>query len=1563
MKKLVLFLLATLISTYVYCQPPNFNYQTNLDLRLTHDTICNPFNGTLVTGMGLSGSVVFNSDSSFLRIIVRDSIDVEYLVYEAYPMISDTSRFSFTNECEESCFLNNFIPSRLIIQIKDATIRLNNISWSDSQYSDILLLQKIAKHEKDSLKILKLSNFITKNRLIWKADQTSSSKLFYVEKKKLWGDKYQTYGFEYYSKGFYSPKSVNNNIIHYGYVDNFDWRNRHKANDPNSPYFDGDNENHTGWITKPVCQSGCWDGNELLCNVPASDCQALGGETRSAATCWIFGAVANVEALVNLYYNQHIDDDLSEQYIACKENNINPGWPTSTLNRIKNEGIPDEACLPYSASLQNCNSLCSSNDEEERVFIQHFEQHNNISDQDIRDYLINYGPITASWMQFPWGGYSHSMLLVGWDVLDEDDMAPVGIDPSVQNEWLGYTYWIYKQSEGPGANDHGFYYMLHWDDVQPTVHVIDPAITTKNRTTADIKCYDKDGDGYYFWGIGPKPSQCPNCPADKDGDDSNPGLGPMDSNGFCTIINTYNASFEKDWNNWKQVDYDDQNWQRHKGPTPTELTGPDAAQDGDYYIYTESSCPGCYPHKQYTIESPPINLSSFCESQIEFYFHQYTYLWGNPDHTVLRFDISYDGGNSWQNNVWSIEGNQGNVWHKQIIRFANTVNKVRFTVITGDEAYSDVALDNITIGPGLHDNTPMIINSITSWSQDQKLYSDLTIESGAILTISNCKISMFNNTKIIVKPGGQLILDGAILTSACYSMWPGIEVWGDYNQSQYTINGRCPQGILIIKNHTLIENAENIAIWRPGYYNTSGGIIQASNSTFRNNRRSVEFISYHNFNPYSPPPQPHLNNYSCFSDCSFEITSSYVGPYPFYAHISMWDVEGIRIRGCRFSNAKTYSSSIARGYGIYTIDAGYSIDTYCNSTAIPCPPTSVLRSSFQGLFAGISALNQSSSNTVYVNKADFNDNSFGMRLNTVNNASAILNAFDVGSNTICPNFTGIGIELNNCTGYTIEQNSFTHSGSSNPGDKYLGIRVIGQNDPNDVTFNQIYNNSLQGITVGNQAEEYNANSTGTTGLYYICNENSNNNYDLYTFGPGVAHYQGSYSKPAGNKFSKNANNPYSDFNNQAWWIITYKYYNGDPLQHPESVYNVITEGTPNQNPCLDNFGGNGIGIEKLSAEQVSSLQTEYAENLTAYSNIKAIYESLKDGGNTSTLESDISTSTPDQTMQLRDELLGRSPHLSREILVAAANKNDVLPDPILFEILAANPEELRNDSLLNYLKNKTNPLPDYMIELLKAIASDSTYKTTLQSGLSYYYAKSMNAAYALTHDILLDTIQDLSNLRNWLDNQHTLSADYQIIDSWFAEKNTTSALALLDLLPQTYSLDSSAMVEYNYYKDFKTFQAGLINTNTNIYQLDSTQLAFLNYTASNSKGMAGDQARNILEFAYGVFNINCPPSPDLLIKSTPFNAAKNLNSVYEPKITVAPNPAGSWTVFNYTLFAGVDNSSIKITDMKNQVIKILPVTSVKGQITWDTRDVPAGLYIYTLMNDKYSKSGKISVVH
>lgn len=61
-----------------------------------------------------------------------------------------------------------------------------------------------------------------------------------------------------------------------------------------------------------------------------------------------------------------------------------------------------------------------------------------------------------------------------------------------------------------------------------------PPITSLNYTDADIICEDRDGDGYYNWGIGPKPPHCPPCaPDEPDGDDSNPNLGPMNEFGYC----------------------------------------------------------------------------------------------------------------------------------------------------------------------------------------------------------------------------------------------------------------------------------------------------------------------------------------------------------------------------------------------------------------------------------------------------------------------------------------------------------------------------------------------------------------------------------------------------------------------------------------------------------------------------------------------------------------------------------------------------------------------------------------------------------------------------------------------------------------------------------------------------------------------------------------------------------------------------------------------------------------------------------------------------------------------
>lgn len=53
----------------------------------------------------------------------------------------------------------------------------------------------------------------------------------------------------------------------------------------------------------------------------------------------------------------------------------------------------------------------------------------------------------------------------------------------------------------------------------------------------DIVCEDKDGDGLYFWGLGPKPAHCPSwVPNTPDGDDSNINYGSLDDYGNLDVL-------------------------------------------------------------------------------------------------------------------------------------------------------------------------------------------------------------------------------------------------------------------------------------------------------------------------------------------------------------------------------------------------------------------------------------------------------------------------------------------------------------------------------------------------------------------------------------------------------------------------------------------------------------------------------------------------------------------------------------------------------------------------------------------------------------------------------------------------------------------------------------------------------------------------------------------------------------------------------------------------------------------------------------------------------------------
>lgn len=202
--------------------------------------------------------------------------------------------------------------------------------------------------------------------MIWRAGHTSMSDISYEKKKSYFGEAYNTQGYEYYAGGIFETKNYKKPSPKSSLVKSFDWRNRHGANNPSSPYFDGDTEG-SGWITAPKYQSGCLMPNGDFEPKSEAECISLGGDYKSSGTCWVFGPIGAIEAVTNLYFNQHLDIELSQQYVITVVNHgIGNYLPYKTLQLAKNSSIMDEDCYPFICEPSNSN-WCSNPSERIKI--------------------------------------------------------------------------------------------------------------------------------------------------------------------------------------------------------------------------------------------------------------------------------------------------------------------------------------------------------------------------------------------------------------------------------------------------------------------------------------------------------------------------------------------------------------------------------------------------------------------------------------------------------------------------------------------------------------------------------------------------------------------------------------------------------------------------------------------------------------------------------------------------------------------------------------------------------------------------------------------------------------------------------------------------------------------------------------------------------------------------------------------------------------------------------------------------------------------------------------------
>ena len=338
----------------------------------------------------------------------------------------------------------------------------------------------------------------------WTAGDNSIVELYYKDKKQIYGEAYNLFGYDYYKEGVFELFWVNEYeecsdfLVH-----KFDWRYRHDACDSASYYFE-DNDSKTGWLTSVKDQN-----SPQICK-----------------SCWAFGSVGSFEAIFNLYYNEHYDFDFSEQELVstcCMDcGDCDGGEEYKALDYIANNGLITENCFKYQALSLLCTDTgrCSNPDTIAYLCTKKFISRNPDS---LRKALIENGPLTFS---FKTGGKGHTVVLVGYYVDPSDSSA----------------IWVLKENAGPLEGENGFIYLkLTMDRVMRVYGLVDSVYISESPI--DVNCYDKDNDGYYWWGIGPKPDSCPDCPDQRDSNDNDPFLGPFDSCYYEICNYEYSAEF------------------------------------------------------------------------------------------------------------------------------------------------------------------------------------------------------------------------------------------------------------------------------------------------------------------------------------------------------------------------------------------------------------------------------------------------------------------------------------------------------------------------------------------------------------------------------------------------------------------------------------------------------------------------------------------------------------------------------------------------------------------------------------------------------------------------------------------------------------------------------------------------------------------------------------------------------------------------------------------------------------------------------------------------------------
>ncbi len=878
---------------------------------------------------------------------------------------------------------------------------------------------------------------------------------------------------------------------------------------------------------------------------------------------------------------------------------------------------------------------------------------------------------------------------------------------------------------------------------------------------------------------------------------------------------------------------------------------------------------------------------------------------------------------------------------------------------------------------------PTLGNDVVNLSQGTYyINQNWVIPTGTTLNINNSTLLFEQGFGITVFKNAFLNINNSTLTHACPNgFWSGIFVWGsstqaetnDTNtgQSKITTTGTCEISYAYTGCQISNSGATGSA-WR-------GAECSFSGTKFLNN--IYQDISLNQFS---------LMRTLEFNNCQFIVDANYVGNMdPQQRHsVRMDKCWGALFTNCTWqylcdntTNFGMQFKNAINGSGTLTMD-NCNIEGYWTGVNLSLPTN--ISSDFPLGSRVINISNCDIASYRGINLTGFINYTVSIHDNTLRDMQSLGNA--AINNTLTMSRTNpqgnpvspatlaalntittpdtqnqgtqtYAIRLKTCTEYEVFENTINQNFASIATPllaNRMGVYIddCGPNDVLPFTQNMV-SNCFAGLVYRNDNRAFVGFNT-YAGSTFKCNDLLNNRIDVYIMSdaqlgtsipehgiePSLWENNSSYKNP----MSSNPTNAIYDIavEQQVFTsasLHTYRYNTSALELSPILCQNISTPGVLAYLTSCPSIPST------ILSNDYSELQVQRAAHKINIDNLTAEIENVMDGGNSQLLADQITYTSYQNAIQTYYALMENSPNLSEFVLMEALEQY-TLPNALLVEILASNPQSAKSNEIVDKMNNRMIPFTEYQRQMIMNGQNLTGYLETLR-----------NERKDEIHQIRMK----LSVMKNLILEDNTIFNKYVALENLYAEEwmpsdlmfrienqllagNEAQAEALIDLWPSYYNANLDELQQMH---DWLWLISNAKELDDIEIELDLSSQAQLANFAHHTCPEISQSAISILE-RRGLLEHS--EILDIPIQQELRSARETIEAEEVELYKVYPNPSAGYCILT-SIEIPVRPRIVEIFDATGRSIATLTWRENSPQLVLNTSEWSSGVYLVRIIDN------------